>query len=211
MPTLTFFNLAEEKKNRIIASAVEEFARVRFSLASINKIVKAANISRGSFYQYFKDKEDVYKYILELITKEKLRVLTENKHESEIPGIFTPILDTMPAIFKWVQENPLYNKIGFFLATEEPELIGKVLQETESGASWFISYLQDAQNRGRIRKDADINAVVTLLKAYSHTLLLSYYSNPDIDSTMKIVSSFFDIIENGITNHGGNIDERSSC
>lgn len=211
MPTSTFFNLNDEKKNRITTSAVEEFARVRFSLASINRIVKAANISRGSFYQYFEDKEDLYKYILELIGKEKLKILTDNKCESGSTGIFAPILDTMPAIFKWVQEHPLYNKIGFFLATEEPDLIETVLHETTSGAEWFVSYLEDAQKCGRLRSDADINAVITLLKAYSHTILQSYYSNQDFDITIKTIYSFFDIIENGIINHGGNTDERSGC
>ena len=67
MPTATFFNLPEEKRNRIFNAAVEEFAGFRFSDASINRIVKAAGIPRGSFYQYFDGKEDLYLHILEKI------------------------------------------------------------------------------------------------------------------------------------------------
>ena len=67
MPTDTFFNLSDEKKRRILEAAIDEFAEYRFSDASINRIVKNADISRGSFYQYFLDKEDLYLFIMQVI------------------------------------------------------------------------------------------------------------------------------------------------
>ena len=44
-------------------AAIREFSRVPLDKVSINKIVKYADISRGSFYTYFQDKEDVFQYI----------------------------------------------------------------------------------------------------------------------------------------------------
>lgn len=64
MPTTTFFNLPEEKREKILCAIREEFSRVQFDKVSINKIVKAAGISRGSFYQYFADKYDMLSYLL---------------------------------------------------------------------------------------------------------------------------------------------------
>lgn len=64
MPTQTFFRLPEEKRNRLIGAAWEEFSAVRFSDASINRIIRGAGIPRGSFYQYFEDKEDLFFYLL---------------------------------------------------------------------------------------------------------------------------------------------------
>ena len=64
MPTATFFNLPKEKKNKLIAAIREELARVPFEKVSINKIVQAAKIPRGSFYQYFAGKQDMLEYIL---------------------------------------------------------------------------------------------------------------------------------------------------
>ena len=64
MPTQTFFNLPEEKQHRLTQAARDEFSRVPFDKASINQIVQAAGVSRGSFYQYFDSKEDVLQYIL---------------------------------------------------------------------------------------------------------------------------------------------------
>ena len=65
MPTQRFFHLKEEKQNIIKKAALEECARVPYSEISINKIIKAADISRGSFYTYFEDKEDMIKYLLD--------------------------------------------------------------------------------------------------------------------------------------------------
>lgn len=64
MPKATFFNLPEKKRHSLIKAAELEFSRVPLYEASIANIVKTAEISRGSFYQYFEDKEDAYFYIL---------------------------------------------------------------------------------------------------------------------------------------------------
>lgn len=65
MPTQRFYNLSETKKNIIIKAAKHEFSRALYSEASINKIIQEAGISRGSFYTYFEDKEDLLKYLME--------------------------------------------------------------------------------------------------------------------------------------------------
>ena len=65
MPTATFFRLPEEKRKRLIDASWAELTRVRFADASINRIIAAAHIPRGSFYQYFEDKEDLIRYLLE--------------------------------------------------------------------------------------------------------------------------------------------------
>ena len=64
MPTDTFFRLPEEKRQRLMDAAWEEFTAVRFSDASINKIIRTANIPRGSFYQYFSDKDDLFAHLV---------------------------------------------------------------------------------------------------------------------------------------------------
>lgn len=65
MPTATFFRLPEEKRARLMEACWGELTRVRFTDVSINRIITAAHIPRGSFYQYFEDKEDLIRYQLE--------------------------------------------------------------------------------------------------------------------------------------------------
>lgn len=70
MPKQTFFNLPENKRHNLIEAAEKEFARAPLSEASIANIVKEACIARGSFYQYFEDKEDAYFFLLNQQMKE---------------------------------------------------------------------------------------------------------------------------------------------
>ena len=81
----TFQNLKEDKKNRIIDAALAEFSARPFNEASITNIVKYADISRGSFYQYFGNKENIYKYLVSyLYTKHRedlIHILIENDGE----------------------------------------------------------------------------------------------------------------------------------
>ena len=48
MPSTTFYNLPEEKRERLLAAARAEFARTSYAEASVNRIIQAAGIPRGS-------------------------------------------------------------------------------------------------------------------------------------------------------------------
>jgi len=65
LPKQTFIKLPIDKKETLIHAAKKEFSRVPLFEASIANIVKEAGIPRGSFYQYFEDKEDLYYFLLD--------------------------------------------------------------------------------------------------------------------------------------------------
>ncbi len=73
MPNDTFYNLPEQKQNRIIQIAIEEFSKHDYDSASISNIVRKAGIAKGSFYQYFNSKKDCYHYLVEVASEEKLK------------------------------------------------------------------------------------------------------------------------------------------
>ncbi|HEP7547332.1 TPA: TetR/AcrR family transcriptional regulator [Streptococcus pyogenes] len=60
-----FNNLKPEKQKQIINAAIKEFVRNGFEKASTNEIVKRANISKGSLFNYFNSKKDLYLYLIE--------------------------------------------------------------------------------------------------------------------------------------------------
>ena len=64
MPSETFFRLPDEKRKRLMDAAWDEFTQTRLSDVSINRIVRSASIPRGSFYQYFTDKHDLFSYLV---------------------------------------------------------------------------------------------------------------------------------------------------
>ena len=77
MPKQTFFNLPSEKRALIIEAAIEEFAVHGFQKASINKIVDKASIAKGSVYQYFENKEELYSYLVESASGKKLAYINK--------------------------------------------------------------------------------------------------------------------------------------
>lgn len=64
MPTSTFFNLPPPKREKLLRAAITEFARRPYGEVSINRIIQGAEIPRGSFYQYFADKSDLFRHVL---------------------------------------------------------------------------------------------------------------------------------------------------
>lgn len=66
MPKKTFYNLSADKKEHIINALKKEFEVYPVFEASVASIIKRADISRGSFYQYFENLEDSFFTILEL-------------------------------------------------------------------------------------------------------------------------------------------------
>ena len=64
MPTSTFFNLPPEKQAKLLRAAVGEFSQKPYGEVPLSKIIAGAGIPRGSFYQYFSDKTDLFVYVL---------------------------------------------------------------------------------------------------------------------------------------------------
>ncbi len=107
MPRPTFFNLQEEKQQTLLQAAKKEFTRVSLAEASIANIVKEADIPRGSFYQYFENKQDLYFYLLNEHLKEKREELITNlrKHSGDI---FASIRDLLQSLLTEMEEEGTY-------------------------------------------------------------------------------------------------------
>lgn len=72
MPKELFYTISQDKRERLLQVSMEEFSKNLFYEVSINQIVKRADIARGSFYQYFEDKEDLYFFIINRVLSEKI-------------------------------------------------------------------------------------------------------------------------------------------
>ncbi len=83
-------NLDSEKRDRIINSAIEEFATYPFSKASTNTIVKKAGISKGLLFHYFGNKKELYDYISKFVV-EKLFYEVSDRIDWDNTDIFERI------------------------------------------------------------------------------------------------------------------------
>lgn len=95
MPKKTFFNLNSEKREKIEQAIEKEFGRTSFDKFSISKIIQEAKIPRGSFYQYFENKEDAIKYIMQkyiMTEKENMKKIWR-ENNGDIFKVFLNIFD----------------------------------------------------------------------------------------------------------------------
>ena len=77
----TFYRLPDEKKERILRSAHREFTQHTYEKSSINRILDDARIPKGSFYQYFDDKSDLF-YLCIFSVYEKIIAVRMRNSES---------------------------------------------------------------------------------------------------------------------------------
>lgn len=139
MPKETFYHLSTEKREKIEKALENELGRTSFEKASISRIIEEAKIPRGSFYQYFEDKEDAIKYILKkymLVEKEVVKkILLETKgniFEASLT-IFDYItseiyVNSKINLYKNVMQELKKNNIDIFNSTEGREEIREMNQ-----------------------------------------------------------------------------------
>ena len=97
MPSATFYNLPAEKRERLLRAAREEFSRVPYESASVNRIIRSAGIPRGSFYMYFTDKEELFGHLMDsygALLERRMGELLEQRGQQLVsaltPGITVP-------------------------------------------------------------------------------------------------------------------------
>ena len=95
MPSATFYNLPEEKRERLLRAAREEFSRVPYESASVNRIIQSAGIPRGSFYMYFTDKEELFGHLMDsygALLERRMGELLEQR-EGDLFAAFLDLFD----------------------------------------------------------------------------------------------------------------------
>lgn len=107
MPSSTFCNLPAEKQEKLLEAATREFSRKPFSEASINQIIKDAGIPRGSFYMYFRDKEDLFRYVLQGYMDQMLMVIEELLIRQQ-----GDIFEALLGLFDYVQQKREERHLG---------------------------------------------------------------------------------------------------
>ena len=130
----SFDRLNDEKKKRVIHGAIGEFAEYGFDGASTNRIVKKAGIAKGSLFNYFSSKEDLYLYAAEYVLKDVVPLI-----RSRMEGMPADILERLRLMTAGVIDvyidNPLYYR--FFMGILDPGAVHLQRQLLEKNAELF--------------------------------------------------------------------------
>lgn len=172
----TFLNLPEEKKTRILDTAIHEFAEKGYGSASINSMVNRLGISKGSIFQYFNNKKSLYFYVFDYAVGLVRRTLVQVKEDTENEEVFERIHKSLLAGIEFIQKHPYIYRIylNLQLGDETPlryELIHKIRLFS---AEYLSSLLKQGVERGEISNKISINQAVFLLDAVLDRFLLAH-------------------------------------
>jgi len=164
MPTQTFLNLPNGKQDRIINAAVKEFATRRFSEAKLSNIIKEAQIPRGSFYQYFTDKMDLYKYVFDIIGKRKLEYMTEDLLNPQNLAFFDLFRELYRVGLRFAFDNPDYIKITSLLLAQKDVVYQEIFENNiDVAMKFYTNMIVKDQKEGRMDKGIDPNTLAKLV------------------------------------------------
>ncbi|EOD00221.1 TetR/AcrR family transcriptional regulator [Caldisalinibacter kiritimatiensis] len=203
MPKDTFFNLPEEKRERIIEAAIDEFAKHTYHKASINRIVEKSDIAKGSFYQYFEDKKDLFKYIIKLSSEKKLQYLMHVIGNMEDMNFFQIVRELYIAGLKFAKDNPKLATIGQnFMKDTDTKLKEEILGENmPKSDNFFEQILRREIEKGEIVKDLDVKVIAHMITSLSISIGEYFYLEngiADDDKIMSLVDTMIYVLENGI-------------
>ncbi|GIN87383.1 TetR family transcriptional regulator [Heyndrickxia sporothermodurans] len=167
MPKQTFFHLSKEKQETLIQSAKKEFSRVPLHEASIANIIKYAGIPRGSFYQYFENKEDLYFYLLnQLAQKNQARFISILKEKNG--DLFEAFIESFQFMIKshQNQDNKNFFKNAFSNMNYKLEntLANNVYEEEEKKEYLNIISLINITNLN-INDEHDLHHIIKIIMA----------------------------------------------
>lgn len=193
MPKDTFYNLSEEKQKRIFDAALQEFSTRRFSDASLNQIVKAAKIPWGSFYQYFNDKEDLYLYMVEAMSKDIHEIIGAFNPQA---SFFETIMQRAEGTLKIGQMRPEYTRVGALTVIDDSEFILQLLRASNQK---YIEIIERDKQRGLIKSEIDSEVLAKMIYIFVSNEYL--YSGFDDTRYLKKIEAAVQILQQGIAVH----------
>lgn len=164
MPKDTYLRLSKEKQDRIYEAALNEFSKRNFNEAKLSNIIKEAKIPRGSIYQYFEDKKDLYKYIFDRLGQVKIEYMSDLIPNSEE----IPFLDLIRQLYvigiKYASENPKAVKMAKFLFNSSDSMFDEILGDGLKQANKFYEgYIETDKRLGRINPDIDTKVFAAMM------------------------------------------------
>lgn len=195
----TFYNLPITKRERIYQAIKTEFDRVPLDKISINSIIKEANISRGSFYQYFDDKGDLYDIFADKIMDSIKECFTNTlvKYKGDL---FATTEEVMSLHFIKVSQPKAKSQMQKFVpgvSVNAKSILDRICERS-------ITYFNELTPNIDTRKFSfdnspeDIRILFEMLLSISKNAIFDVlFMDIDTDEAIKIFNKKLKIIKNG--------------
>jgi TetR/AcrR family transcriptional regulator len=171
-----FKKLESDKQQRILDTAIEEFADQGFKQASVNRMVQKLGIAKGSIFQYFGTKEGLFGFIFDHAVELVRRSLRQVKQETADADFFERIRSSLLQGVRFIDQHPRVYQIYLKMIFQEDfPLRAQFLQKVHLFSAEYLQPLVEAgMSRGELRSDLDIKTTVFFLDALMDRFLQAY-------------------------------------
>ncbi|MGW0364696.1 TetR/AcrR family transcriptional regulator [Streptomyces sp. NPDC002990] len=184
MPTTTWTHLPPDRRERVLVAAMDEFGTHGYSTGSLNVIAREAGVAKGSLFQYFAGKLDLFTYVAEqtsLRIYEAMRPWLDGYRPDgtgtarDFPAYLVDAVDAWVAYF---ETHPLERGVTAATNMEiDPVVRQAVLEPVQRlYLAGLRPLLEEAVAAGELRADADVDALLSLLLLLlPHTALAPFF------------------------------------
>lgn len=194
-----FYNLKTDKQKRIINAAIKEFVENGYEKASTNEIIKEAGISKGSLFNYFNSKKELYLFLFEYVGKIVDKIYDEiDLNETDF---FNRLRDVGMIKFKIMKKYPLafdfLKTVSLEGVDEVKSEINKIKNSTiENGFERIYENIDLTKFRGDIDLKKIINIINWTMLGFSEQQRDRLDSFEDINMNMlKEWDEYFGIMK----------------
>lgn len=204
MPSNTFLNLPEDKQTRLMDAASREFAAKPYNEASINQIIRDAGIPRGSFYMYFQDKEELFRYLVRGYVEQLLMVL-----EEALLRQGGDVFAAMRSLFDYVWEKRGERSLGgmgamsAIISRNGGMQRGALLDLLDTGE--VLERLRQSVNPELLdlRREGDLDHMLAVLLSVAGPLLYAGIEAGDAPGYREHLEGILDILRRGMARDKG--------
>ncbi len=200
MPKKTFFNLPEEKKKKILKSADKEFSRVPIEKVSIQNIIEQAEIPRGSFYQYFEDKEDLFDYMMNIKIGDIEKKINEmiKKEDGNIIKICINMYDQMIQMGQERKNNKFFKQIVENVRTRDNLMFIKKVEMKEKIEKTLYSLYDKNKEILNIKNQKEFELVIEILFSITRRRIVASLNYKNSEEAREEFLKEIEFIKNGI-------------
>lgn len=165
MPRQRFYNLAPKARSTLLAIATKHFASRGFEGASLNEILAQAGISKGAYYYYFDDKDDLFATTLESAIDAILARLPLPDFSRLTRKTFWPTVERF--VGKWASAFDLSSELIQAAAqlSEAQRKSPRYAPLFAKGQEIYLKLIGPGQKLGCIRSDLPTDVLIRLLEA----------------------------------------------
>jgi TetR/AcrR family transcriptional regulator len=185
-----FEKINNEKKEKIIKSAIKEFIEEGFTGASTNTIVKNAGISKGSLFNYFENKENLYIYLVKINMEKLLSNFKEKQKEIKSLKFFEGLKFFIYLNIDFFTKHPeTFKFLAKALINSPPEIRENIQQAKRNIQAKVIEYLVENCPPNFFIEGINIEALKNMLGILLDVISNKYIEKYDGDIKLLISST----------------------